>query len=216
MDVVHLHAAPGDSAVPPSARQRILEVADRLFYEEGIRAVGVDRIIAESRVSKATFYKHFTSKDILVAEYLRARNRVARVAVASQVDARSPRDALIAGVGAIIREIDSPGFRGSPFANAAAEYPDAHHAVRHIVVAHREWLTETTTTLLRRVGHPLPGDGADDLLLAVDGALLGGYAGDPVSAVAALQRTLARVLSEAPAEDAVDGPESGTQGPRIP
>jgi len=59
----------------PSARERLVEVASRLFYAEGIRAVGVDRVIAEAGVAKATLYAHFASKDELVAAYL-ARQRI--------------------------------------------------------------------------------------------------------------------------------------------
>ena len=62
---------------------------------------------------------------------------------------------------------------------------------------HRDWTTDVITATLRSIGHPMPGDGADDIVLARDGALSGGYAGDPISSSAAFKRTFARVTSEA-------------------
>ena len=74
-----LRAEPGD----PSPRQRLLDTATRLFYAEGIRAVGIDRIIAEAGVAKATFYNHFPSKDDLVLAYIEEQDRIGRDAVAA-------------------------------------------------------------------------------------------------------------------------------------
>ena len=58
----------------PWAKQRILDVATELFYDEGIRQVGVDRLISKSEVTKATFYKHYRAKDNLIAAYIAARH----------------------------------------------------------------------------------------------------------------------------------------------
>ena len=93
--------------------------------------------------------------------------------------------------------ISGPGFRGCPFLNAAAEFPDATHPVRRAVERHREWYLDVYEQLLRRMGHPMPGDGADDLMLARDGAMAGGYAGDPIASTAALSRAFDRVIAEA-------------------
>lgn len=180
------------------AKGRILETANVLFYEDGIRNVGVDRIISASSVTKATFYKHYRAKDNLIVEYITARHETVRAniehMIASSPDAES---ALREFVASIIAEIDSPGFRGCPFINAAAEFPDAEHPVRKVVIAHREWYVETLAELLKEMGHPVPGDAADELLLARDGALSGGYAGDSIAASAALARIADRVLAEA-------------------
>jgi AcrR family transcriptional regulator len=169
-----------------------------LFYEDGIRNVGVDRIISASSVTKATFYKHYRAKDNLIVEYITARHHTVRANVEAMIAAGPDSEAVLRGfVAAVIAEIDSPGFRGCPFINAAAEFPDAEHPVRQVVTAHREWYVDTLSELLRQMGHPVPGDGADELLLARDGALSGGYAGDSIAASAALQRIADRVLSEA-------------------
>ena len=180
------------------AKGRILETANELFYEDGIRNVGVDRIIAASSVTKATFYKHYRAKDNLIVEYITNRHLTVRANLEAIIArAASPRAALEDFVAAIIAEIDSPGFRGCPFINAAAEFPAADHPVRQVVMTHREWYVETLADLLRSMGHPVPGDAADELLLARDGALSGGYAGDSIAATAALGRIAQRVLAEA-------------------
>jgi AcrR family transcriptional regulator len=180
------------------AKGRILDTVDVLFYEDGIRNVGVDRIIAASSVTKATFYKHFRAKDNLIVEYITARHDAVRHKLERIIeDSPGPGAALRAFVVDIVDEIDRPGFRGCPFINAAAEFPVADHPVRRIVMTHREWYVDTLADLLRRVGHPVPGDAADELMLARDGALSGGYAGDSIAATTALTRVANRVLAEA-------------------
>ena len=191
-----------ESPIPTSqrapAKGRILDTANELFYEDGIRNVGVDRIIAASAVTKATFYKHYRAKDNLIVEYIQGRHETVRANIEAIIAAApDPRAALNAFVAEIAAEIAAPGFRGCPFINAAAEFPDADHPVRKVVTAHREWYVDTLADMLRRVGHPVPGDAADELLLARDGALSGGYAGDSVAATAALGRIAQRVLAEA-------------------
>jgi AcrR family transcriptional regulator len=177
---------------------RILETANVLFYEEGIRTVGVDRLISESSVTKATFYKHYGSKDKLILDYITGRHD----AMVSLIDAEiarsdSPKSALGNLLSILITDIGLPGFRGSAFLNAAAEFPDPTHEVRRIVNEHRDWLTEVLTGLLSAMGHPMPGDAADELMLAMDGAQSGGYAGDPIAASAALNRVFERTVSAA-------------------
>jgi AcrR family transcriptional regulator len=191
-----------DAPIPTTqrapAKGRILDTANALFYEDGIRNVGVDRIIAASSVTKATFYKHYRAKDNLIVEYIQGRHDTVRANVEEIIEkAPNPRAALEDFVAAIGAEIASPGFRGCPFINAAAEFPDAEHPVRRVVTSHREWYVDRLADLLKDLGHPVPGDAADELLLARDGALSGGYAGDSVAATAALGRIAARVLAEA-------------------
>lgn len=179
------------------AKGRILDTANVLFYEDGIRNVGVDRIISASSVTKATFYKHYRAKDNLIVEYITARHESVRANVRRMIEAGPNAEAVLrAFVAETIAEIDSPGFRGCPFINAAAEFPDSEHPVRRVVTAHREWYVDTLAELLREMGHPVPGDAADELLLARDGAMSGGYAGDSIAASAALSRIADRVLAE--------------------
>jgi AcrR family transcriptional regulator len=182
---------------PAAAKVRILNTADRLFYDEGIRAVGVDRLISESSVTKATFYKHYGSKDRLVVEYMRRRHELTRQYLDGLRLELEPQETLERLVQTITEATQKPGFRGCPFVNAAAEFLDARHPVRVVVTEHRDWYTETLADLLGKLGHPLPGDASDELLLARDGAMTGAHVGDPIASAAAFQRAVARVLSEA-------------------
>src|SRR5690606_31708829 len=106
------------------AKGRILDTASELFYEEGIRNVGVDRIIAKSSVTKATFYKHYRAKDNLIVDYITARHIATRHELDAIIgSATSPRDAIERYLAAVVEEISRPGFRGCAFINAAAEFP---------------------------------------------------------------------------------------------
>ncbi|OIH99000.1 TetR family transcriptional regulator [Curtobacterium sp. MCBA15_009] len=174
----------------------MLETASRLFYEEGIHSVGVDRLISEASVTKATFYKHYGSKDNLILAYIRAQDeRVQQRMESFTTSAETPAAAVRAWVTALADDVNDPEFRGCAFLNAAAEYHDPRDPVREVVATHREWYTERLATLLQEAGHPLPGDGADELMLARDGAMAGAYAGDAIAATAALQRVVDRVLA---------------------
>lgn len=181
----------------PWAKQRILETATTLFYDEGIRTVGVDRLISKSEVTKATFYKHYRSKDNLVITYVAERHRRDQECLEELIrQSTGPAAAIKSLVAIIVAEVQQPNFRGCLFLNAAAEYPDPAHAVRALVVAHRDWYTELIAGLLGQLGHPLPGEGADEFLLARDGAMIGSYAGDSIAAAGALQRIVEHILAE--------------------
>ncbi|WP_346233981.1 TetR/AcrR family transcriptional regulator [Parafrigoribacterium mesophilum] len=178
------------------AKQRILDTADTLFYSIGIHTVGIDRLIKESQVTKATFYKHYRAKDNLILEYVKHRHETERAEVETIVaDATSPAEALRALLDRLLAKIEDPGFRGCAFLNIAAEFPEPQHPVRVLVTAHRDWYSELVSELFRQAEHPLPGDAADDFVLASDGAMSGGYAGDPVATAAALQRMAERILA---------------------
>ena len=111
------------------ARQRILETADRLFYREGVRAVGIDRVIAEADVAKATLYSHFPSKDDLIVAVLRHREEsvLAFFRTAMERHGRRTKDRLRAFFAALKDWFRSPDFRGCAFINAAVELADPDH-----------------------------------------------------------------------------------------
>lgn len=197
-----------DLAVRPTthAKVRILATADELFYSEGIHTVGVDRIIGESRVTKATFYKYFRSKDGLIVSYIEGRDKRAREqlnAVAERHESPARRLHDIAYT--LAAEVRTDSFHGCPFINAAAQFADPMHPVRQAVSIHREWYISSIEDLFRGMGHPRPGDAADDFFLARDGAFSGANLGDPIAAQAALMRAVQRVIEEAAAEAAQAG-----------
>jgi AcrR family transcriptional regulator len=182
----------------PGAKVRILETSDALFYSEGIRTVGIDRLISTSKVTKATFYKHFGSKDRLIVMYIEARHLAEVARFESILESHpKPEPALRAIVAATAADIARPDFRGDAFLNAATEFPENRHPVRSVVLRHREWLTGFLAELLQDLGHRMPGDAADDFILARDGAMSGGYAGDPIAASAALSRVTDQVIRAA-------------------
>jgi AcrR family transcriptional regulator len=183
---------------PSAAKLRLLEVADRLFYAEGIHTVGIDRIIAEAGVTKATFYKQYGSKDALILEYIHGRDRQVRESLTETAfTSTSPESTLRTLVDAIVADLSRRDFRGCPFLNAAAEFSDENHPVRRAISEHRDWFTEFLESNLQAMGHPHPGAAADELYLLRDGAMGGGYAGDPIAATSALGRAADRILSDA-------------------
>src|ERR1700712_3065240 len=110
------------------AMERVVATANRLFYEEGIRAVGVDRITAEADVSKATLYTHFRTKDDLVVNYLRDRSREWQDFVRGELPQRgaTPDERILAIFDLLGEWFVAPGYRGCPFINAEAEYGAEH------------------------------------------------------------------------------------------
>jgi AcrR family transcriptional regulator len=170
---VAVRAAPSE-ARPSAARARILDTVDRLFYEEGIRAVGVHRVVDEARVTRVTLYRHFPAKDDLVVAYLRKRADSDRRQVWQVLDAHigDPRGALRD----LARHLVETGFenlhRGCPFINAAAEFSDPDHPARRAVTEHRRWVTEVMADLLRDAGEPQPAETARLLMMLRTGAVV--------------------------------------------
>ncbi|MCU1683735.1 MAG: transcriptional regulator, TetR family [Amycolatopsis sp.] len=177
-----------------SPRDRLLETASRLFYAEGIHTVGVDKLVTVANVTRATFYRHFPTKEDLVVAYLRARDVEMRETVAERVAAASRQKTMLAVLDFVGDYTCSPGFRGCPFINAAAEYPDPTHPVRLAVSDHRRWFRETLAGLAADAGHPEPDYVADVLFLLHDGALQGGELDDPQAVRATLFRAARELL----------------------
>ena len=165
-------------ATTSRARARVLDTASRLFYAEGVHAVGIDRIVAEAGVAKATFYNHFPAKDELVRAYVEEQSQLQR-AKADELPEAPPRERLLAvfdSVGELGRD---PEYRGCPFVNAAAEYPDPEHPVRRAIADHRRWFRELLLGLLRDEGHPDPERTADLLVALKDGILVAADLDEP-------------------------------------
>jgi AcrR family transcriptional regulator len=177
---------------PSEARERLLRAATALFYGEGIRAVGVDRVIAEAGVTRATLYRHFPSKDDLVVAYLGEISGAVRT-LAEAAEPGAPRLRVV--IGAMAEQLCVGGFRGCAFINAAAEFPDPDSPVHRAVAEHRTWLAELFATELRAAGHPDPRAAAEHLMLLRDGAMVAGYLGDAPRAREALHQGLETLLA---------------------
>jgi AcrR family transcriptional regulator len=153
------------------ARERILETAGRLFYRDGFHAVGIDTVIAEAGVAKMTLYRHFPSKDALIAAYLERSNREVMEwledAVAGVDD---PLAKLVAAFDAVTTLATSPRCLGCTFQAAAAEFPDPDHPGHRVALAHKRAILERFGGLAREAGLRDPDGLAAQLLLLMDGA----------------------------------------------
>jgi AcrR family transcriptional regulator len=160
---------------PSAARDRILASADRLFYNEGIHAVGVNRIVAESAVTRVTLYRHFPSKDDLISAYLehRARYDMDQVAGIIEANADDPKRALTELATALTRDDFAAVRRGCPFINASAEFVLGHQAREHGTRI-RAWVTARLEELLRRLDHRTPTATAQQLMMIRTGAVVSG------------------------------------------
>lgn len=181
-----------DPAASP-ARRRLLDTATRLFYTEGIHAVGIDRIIAEAGVAKATFYNHFPSKDDLVLAYVEEQDRMGREAVAA-LPKQPPRKMIAAILGRIGEAAIAGDYRGCPFLNAAAEYPDPAGPVRKAIDARRAWYRGVLQKLLAADGDPAPSVTASLLVALSDGLLEIAYLDDAKDVPSLVREGLDRLL----------------------
>jgi AcrR family transcriptional regulator len=162
--------AADSAALPP--RARILQAAHDLFYGQGIRGVGVEAVAATAGTNKMTLYRHFTSKDELVAEYLR---EVASAIEASwdRIGARhvdDPRGHILAWLKDMGRQMERPESRGCPITNAAIELPEPNHPGRQVIEEHKRGMRRRFAENCRKAGLARAEMIADQLLMLLDGA----------------------------------------------
>ena len=169
-----------------SARERLLDAADRLFYAEGVHTVGIDRVLEQSGVAKGSLYYNFGGKDELVRAYLENRHArwVDRINDAI-VAAASPTEKILAIFGVLAALIGQPGFRGCAFVNAAAEATQG--SVEDLATTEfRTWLRGLLTGLLIEAGYRDVGKLATQLVILWDGANVSAQLDrNPAAAVAA-------------------------------
>jgi AcrR family transcriptional regulator len=150
----------------PDARQRILAAADRLFYAEGVGATGTEKIMAVAEVAKATFYRHFESKDDLVLAYLTNRDRALWDYLSRPTLPKDVHEALIK----FERYANWPEVIGCPFLRIASEFPDTAHPFHRVAIEHQNKILHYFAALLE----PFSIDkkaAAAAVLSVVDGAL---------------------------------------------
>jgi AcrR family transcriptional regulator len=164
---------------PSEARERLLRTASGLFYTKGIHTVGIDEILSRAQVTRATFYRHFPSKDDLIVQYIRSADQGIRDTVAAATDKpASPDSSVRALADFVASQIKTPGFRGCAFLNAAAEYPDVENPIHQAILAHRSWFYETVLNAFGRVTDRAPLAAAHFVMLR-DGAFVEGCLADP-------------------------------------
>ncbi|QWF71125.1 TetR/AcrR family transcriptional regulator [Methylomonas paludis] len=153
----------------------ILHTASGLFYSHGIQATGIDAIVNASGVAKMTLYKYFPSKEALVVAYLRKNAQDLLAQIHSGIQAKridQTADKLLLVFDEFTKILASPGFRGCPFINAAAEYADPAHPVSQAVAEFYRTLTEMLTELARQAGINKPQQLAGQLVMLISGAIV--------------------------------------------
>lgn len=160
------------SKSPAGPRSRLLEAADKLFYEEGIHTVGIDRLLEQAGVAKASLYSAFGSKDALVAEYLSARlvRRKERVD-AALARLTKPRDRILAVFDVLAERVAEKDFRGCPFFRAAAE-GEPTPRLDAVLTQSRRWLHDLFRDLAASAGAKDADGLAAQLVLLYDGAVV--------------------------------------------
>ena len=161
---------------PTSARQRLLDAAALLFRRDGIRAIGIDTVLAEAGVCKASLYRAFASKDELVAAFLvdtdtRYWQWFDRL-MARHPDA--PRQQVRDLFAAVAEFTTRPDFRGCPFINTAVEFREPSHPGRAVAVAHKREMRRRLEELCDRLGAADPAGLAGRLHLLMEGAYSAG------------------------------------------
>jgi AcrR family transcriptional regulator len=188
---------------PTSVRERLLDTAADLFYREGIRAVGVDLVVKSTGVAKTSLYRHFPSKDDLVAAVLERddRNYWANWERIAQRLERDPGAEISAHVLCIAKYIGRAEFRGCAFLNAATEFPSANHPARKVALRHKSELRRRLGTLTMRLGVQEPGELADQLVLLIDGAYVNGQLRGKRGPIQALSAAAAALIEAAMAAE---------------
>jgi AcrR family transcriptional regulator len=165
---------PAEKKEKISPRERILAAASDLFYRHGIRAVGVDAIAEAAETNKMTLYRHFPSKDELVAEYLRCQIEPGRK-LWGELTAQFPGDPRAQLRGWLEHKgefVASVNQRGCPYANAAVELPDKDHPARRVIQEYKTFHRQQLGQLCAAAELTEPEMLAEELFLLVEGALV--------------------------------------------
>jgi AcrR family transcriptional regulator len=182
----------------PGPRDRLLAAADQLFYEEGVRSVGVDRVIKGADVARASLYSAFGSKEELIKAYLEQRSAQWQAHVAEVLPERwkTPAERLL-GVFDLLGEwFAAPGYHGCPFINASAEARPGS-PVEAVSDAHRGWVRALFAGLGGDAGARQPEALADQLILLYDGAMVGAQLDRSAAPAQAARAAAAALLAAA-------------------
>jgi AcrR family transcriptional regulator len=198
-----------DRTAAPSPAERILAAADRLFYEQGIRAVGVDAVAAEAGVSKRTLYNYYATKDDLIAAYLVARFK--QLAPSDE----PAREQILGYFDYLERAFARSNYRGCPYVNAVCELSDPKHPAAGIALQFKQQRREWLRGLLERLGAKDAATLATQLQLLAEGAVSTTLVrGDP--GLARVARAAAEVLIDASVKSSTAaraGPATHTRTP---
>jgi AcrR family transcriptional regulator len=163
-----------DTQSNAEVRARILDTACSLFYQHSVRAVGVDLVVEKAGVAKTSLYRHFGTKDDLVAAFLKREDEDFwgtwdRIAEKHADDAAAELDAHLEWIG---KRIGRPNYRGCPQINVAAEFPELDHPARKVATAHKRQMRKRLKDITGRLGVPRPDELAGQLSLLINGAFV--------------------------------------------
>lgn len=166
------HTPPTAKPKPPLAADRVRQAAREMFYRDGIRAVGVDAIVALAGVTKPSLYRSFSSKDELAAAYLRdfEADFWRKFDGACEAHPGDPRAQLRAYLTGLSARATTDGYRGCGLTNAVVEYPESNHPARLVAVANKQALRARLISMAEDMGAAEPDALGDGLLLLLEGA----------------------------------------------
>lgn len=185
----------GQNAV--DVRERILETASNLFYAQGVRAVGVDLVVKEAGVAKTSLYRHFGTKDELIAAFLEREDldfwsQWDRVAAEHRGE---PRQELLAHLAWIGARAGRPNYRGCPQLNVAAEFPEVDHPARRVAAAHKHELRRRLTVIADGLDVRDSRELGGQLAVLINGAFVSSQIFEPGEAAPLLQRGAEALIS---------------------
>ena len=184
-------------------RERILETASALFYRQGVRAVGVDLVVEQAGIAKTSLYRHFRTKDELVAAFLRREDEDFwstwdRVAERHKANPAAEVDAHLDWIG---QRVARPNYRGCPQLNVAAEFPEADHPARKVAAAHKRELRRRLKGIAERLHARRPDELAGQLSLLINGAFVSSQVLSADEAVPLLRAAAKALIATARAVD---------------
>ncbi|WP_253194583.1 TetR/AcrR family transcriptional regulator [Hydrogenophaga sp. A37] len=196
--------AEGTSAAEPAldVRDRILETASRLFYERGVRAVGVDLVVLEAAVAKTSLYRYFPTKDDLIVAFLEKEDiefwaQWSRVAAQFPGDPLGELDAHMRWIG---ERLARSNYRGCPQINVAAEFAEQDHPSRQVSRRHMHDLRERLLHIAQQLKVAQPDQLAAQLAVFVNGAFVSSGLLNAEEATAVLQAAVKALVAGARGE----------------
>jgi len=171
-------------------RARILETACTLFYQQGVRAVGVDLVVEKAGVAKTSLYRHFRTKDDLIAAFLQREDEDFWGTWDRAADQHrdQPSAELDAHLGWIGERVGRPNYRGCPQINVAAEFPEVDHPARKVAAAHKRQMRQRLKGIAERLGVARPDELAGQLSILINGAFVSSQIFEPGEARPLLRR----------------------------
>jgi AcrR family transcriptional regulator len=199
----------------PGVADRLLSTASALFYREGIHAVGIQRVIEEAGVAKASLYAHYKSKDDLVAAYLRQRSATMQTTIEAELASiAEPTRRILHLFDRNVALVDAGDFRGCPFQNAQSELSCATHPARTVLADHKAWMHALLTRLVQAAGIQKAEPLAGALLALLTGASALAHAEQSVAAVHDARWAAAQLMEAARATNPTSSSSKGRRTAR--